>query len=106
MHMADALLSPTVGATFWAGSIAAIGYASKKLKETIDDRMIPLIQVLGAFIFASHQLCTQCKAGTPGQYWQCQAPGCGGLFEKGPDLPFHYCSHHGRRAFLVRFDQS
>ena len=33
MHMADALLSPAVGATFWAGTIGTIGYASKKLKE-------------------------------------------------------------------------
>lgn len=56
MHMADALLSPTVGATFWAGTIAAIGYASKKLRENMDDRMIPLMGVLGAFIFAAQMI--------------------------------------------------
>jgi cobalt/nickel transport system permease protein len=56
MHMADALLSPAVGATFWAGTIAAISYASKKLKETIDDKKIPLMGVLGAFIFASQMI--------------------------------------------------
>ncbi|MDA8423643.1 MAG: energy-coupling factor ABC transporter permease [Nitrospiraceae bacterium] len=56
MHMADALLSPTVGATFWAGTLAAIGYSSKKLKETIDDKMIPLMGVLGAFIFAAQMI--------------------------------------------------
>jgi len=56
MHMADALLSPAVGATFWAGTVAAIGYASKKLKETVDDKMIPLMGVLGAFIFASQMI--------------------------------------------------
>lgn len=56
MHMADALLSPTVGATFWAGAIATVGYASKKLKESIDDKMIPLMGVLGAFIFASQMI--------------------------------------------------
>jgi cobalt/nickel transport system permease protein len=56
MHMADALLSPTVGATFWVGTIAAIGYASKKLKESIDDRVIPLMGVLGAFIFAAQMI--------------------------------------------------
>jgi len=53
MHMADALLSPAVGASFWAGTIAAIGYASKKLKQNIDDKMVPLMGVLGAFIFAA-----------------------------------------------------
>jgi cobalt/nickel transport system permease protein len=56
MHMADALLSPAVGTSFWAGTLAAIGYSSKKLKETIDDRMIPLMGVLGAFIFAAQMI--------------------------------------------------
>ncbi len=53
MHMADALLSPAVGATMWAGSMAAIGYSSRKLKENIDNRTVPLMGVLGAFIFAA-----------------------------------------------------
>jgi len=56
MHMADALLSPAVGTTLWAGTVAVGGYASKKLKERIDDRMIPLMGVLGAFIFASQMI--------------------------------------------------
>ena len=56
MHMADALLSPAVGGAFWAGTIGTIGYASKKLKEHLDDRMIPLMGVLGAFIFASQMV--------------------------------------------------
>ncbi len=56
MHMADALLSPAVGTTLWAGTVAAGGYASKKLKVQIDDRMIPLMGVLGAFIFAAQMI--------------------------------------------------
>ncbi len=56
MHMADALLSPAVGGTFWAGTIGTIGYASKKLKEHLDDKKIPLMGVLGAFIFASQMI--------------------------------------------------
>jgi cobalt/nickel transport system permease protein len=56
MHMADALLSPAVGATLWAGTIGTIGYASKKLTEQIDDRKIPLMGVVGAFIFASQMI--------------------------------------------------
>lgn len=56
MHMADALLSPAVGSAFWVGTIAASGYASKKLKEQIDDRLIPLMGVLGAFIFAAQMI--------------------------------------------------
>jgi cobalt/nickel transport system permease protein len=56
MHMADALLSPAVGTTMWAGTLVAIGYASKKLKNTIDDKTVPLMGVLGAFIFASQMI--------------------------------------------------
>jgi cobalt/nickel transport system permease protein len=56
MHMADALLSPAVGTTFWAGTLAVIGYASKKLKNNIDDKTVPLMGVLGAFIFASQMI--------------------------------------------------
>jgi cobalt/nickel transport system permease protein len=56
MHMADALLSPAVGATFWTGTLGTIGYASKKLKAHLDDRKIPLMGVLGAFIFASQMI--------------------------------------------------
>jgi len=51
--MADALLSPAVGATMWAGSMATLGYSSKKLKENIDNKTIPLMGVMGAFIFAA-----------------------------------------------------
>jgi len=56
MHMADALLSPAVGTTLWAGSVAVGGYASKRLKRQIDDRLIPLMGVLGAFIFAAQMI--------------------------------------------------
>ncbi|MBM4128608.1 MAG: cobalamin biosynthesis protein CbiM [Nitrospira sp.] len=56
MHMADALLSPAVGGTFWAGTLAAIAYAAKKLREKMDERLIPLMGVLGAFIFAGQMI--------------------------------------------------
>jgi cobalt/nickel transport system permease protein len=56
MHMADALLSPAVGTAMWAGTVAVGGYASKRLKDRIDDRMIPLTGVLGAFIFAAQMI--------------------------------------------------
>ncbi|PKN73433.1 MAG: hypothetical protein CVU52_07165 [Deltaproteobacteria bacterium HGW-Deltaproteobacteria-10] len=56
MHMADALLSPAVGATMWAGSLAALGYSSRKLQENIDNKTIPLMGVMGAFIFAAQMI--------------------------------------------------
>ena len=56
MHMADALLSPAVGGAMWAGSLGTIIYCAKKLREKIDDKLIPLMGVLGAFIFAGQMI--------------------------------------------------
>ncbi len=56
MHMADALLSPQVGATFWAISGGAIAYGARKLKKDLDDRKVPLMGVFGAFVFAAQMI--------------------------------------------------
>jgi len=54
--MADALLSPAVGGTMWAATAGMIAYCSKKVREEMDDKKIPLMGVLGAFIFASQMI--------------------------------------------------
>lgn len=54
--MADALLSPAVGGAMWAVSAVTIAYCSKKVRAEIDDRKIPLMGVLGAFIFAAQMI--------------------------------------------------
>ncbi len=56
MHMADALISPAVGGTMWVAAAGLIGYCSKKIKEDIDDSKIPLMGVIGAFIFAAQMI--------------------------------------------------
>jgi len=56
MHMADALLSPAVGGTMWAASAAAIAYCSAQVRKTVDDRKVPLMGVLGAFLFAAQMI--------------------------------------------------
>ena len=56
MHMADALLSPAVGGTMWAVSAATIAYCSKKVQKEMDERKIPLMGVLGAFLFAAQMI--------------------------------------------------
>ena len=56
MHMADALLSPAVGGAMWAATAGLTVYSAKKLRETIDDRKVPLMGVLGAFIFAAQMI--------------------------------------------------
>lgn len=56
MHMADALLSPAVGATMWAATGGLIAYSSRKVKEELDERKIPLMGVVGAFVFAAQMI--------------------------------------------------
>ncbi len=56
MHMADALVSPAVGCTMWATSAALIGYSAKKVREEADEQKIPLMGVVGAFIFAAQMI--------------------------------------------------
>ena len=54
--MSDALLSPAVGITFWAGTLGTVAYCSKKMKENLDEKLIPLMGVTGAFIFAAQMV--------------------------------------------------
>jgi len=56
MHMADALLSPAVGGTMWAASAGLLAYSSSRLKATMDDRRVPLMGVLAAFVFAAQMI--------------------------------------------------
>ncbi|MBF7096395.1 energy-coupling factor ABC transporter permease [Alkalibacter mobilis] len=56
MHMADALLSPAVGGAMWAAASGGAAYSANKLKTDLDDRKIPLMGVMGAFVFASQMI--------------------------------------------------
>jgi len=56
MHMADALISPTVGGVMWAASAALIGYSARKVQQNFDDVKTPLMGALGAFIFAAQMI--------------------------------------------------
>lgn len=56
MHMADALISPVVGGVMWAVSAGAASYAAHKLKNDLNEKKVPLMGVLGAFIFAAQMI--------------------------------------------------
>lgn len=56
MHMADALISPAVGGTMWVVSAGLIAYCARKLKHAMRDNLVPMMGVLGAFIFASQMI--------------------------------------------------
>lgn len=56
MHMADALLSPGIGGAMWAATAATTVYSARKVQNQLDNRKIPLMGVLGAFVFAAQMI--------------------------------------------------
>ncbi len=56
MHMADALISPLVGGTMWVATAGVAAYSIKKIQNEMDEKKIPLMGVMGAFIFASQMI--------------------------------------------------
>ena len=56
MHMADALLSPAVGAAMYVASAATAVYSVKKVKEDFSPKKVPVMGVMGAFVFAAQMI--------------------------------------------------
>lgn len=56
MHMADALISPAVGASVWAATAATTVYCARKVRAQDDPQKVPLMGVTGAFVFAAQMI--------------------------------------------------
>lgn len=56
MHMADALVTPAVGATMYALSTAAAGTSVYQLNKEDYTKKIPVMGVMGAFVFATQMI--------------------------------------------------
>lgn len=57
MHMADALITPEVGAAMIASTVGVTLYATKKVRgESEFDKKIPLMGVVGSFVFAAQMI--------------------------------------------------
>ena len=56
MHMADALVVPAVAGTMYVLSTTAAGLSVKKVREENDPKKIPVMGVMGAFVFATQML--------------------------------------------------
>lgn len=56
MHMADALVTPVVAGTMYLCSTAAAGYSIKKVRLDSDSKKIPLMGIMGAFVFAAQMI--------------------------------------------------
>jgi cobalt/nickel transport system permease protein len=66
MHIPDGFLSAPTWITTWAVSLGGIGYSIRKTAEILKDRMIPLMGVLSAFIFAAQMINLPVMGGTSG----------------------------------------
>lgn len=53
MHMADALVAPAVAATMYVCSGGVAGFSVKKVRLESDPKKIPVMGVMGAFVFAA-----------------------------------------------------
>ena len=56
MHMADALLAPAVAGTMYACSAVAAGYSVRKIRREDNEKKIPVMGVMGAFVFATQMI--------------------------------------------------
>ncbi len=56
MHMADALVSPVVAGTMYACSAVAAGISIKRVRLEDDPKRIPLMGVMGAFVFSAQMI--------------------------------------------------
>lgn len=56
MHMADALLSPPVGAVMWSAAAAVTAYSARRVQAGLDNAKIPLMGAIGAFVFTAQMI--------------------------------------------------
>jgi cobalt/nickel transport system permease protein len=66
MHAPDGFLSVPIAIVMWVAAVAILAYAVKRTNETIDERAIPLMGVMAAFIFAAQMFNFQVAGGTSG----------------------------------------
>ncbi len=56
MHMADALISPAVGGIMIAAAAGTAAFSIKKTQESLDEKKIPLMGIMAAFVFAAQMI--------------------------------------------------
>jgi cobalt/nickel transport system permease protein len=66
MHAADKFLSVPIALLFWAITAVVLAIAVRKSNRQIDEKMVPLMGVIAAFIFAAQMFNFQVAGGTSG----------------------------------------
>lgn len=56
MHMADALVVPAVAGVMSVCSMGAAGYSVRQIRQEEDEKKIPIMGVMGAFVFAAQMI--------------------------------------------------
>lgn len=66
MHIPDGFLGLPALVPAWFFSLSGLGFAWRKLKGTVQDRTVPLLGIMAAFIFAGQMLNFPVAGGTSG----------------------------------------
>jgi cobalt/nickel transport system permease protein len=66
MHIPDGFLSVLVSVILWIVTIIVVAYALKRVNQDLDERMVPMMGVLAAAIFAGQMLNFTVIGGTSG----------------------------------------
>lgn len=66
LHIPDGFLSVLISATFWVFTLVIVGIAVNRSKKTLQDRQIPLMGIMAAFIFAAQMINFPVAGGTSG----------------------------------------
>jgi cobalt/nickel transport system permease protein len=68
MHIPDGFLSPEVAAGTAVVAAGAVGVGLRRAGNRLDDRVVPLLGVTGAFVFAAQMLNFPVAGGTSGHF--------------------------------------
>ncbi|MBU1933584.1 MAG: energy-coupling factor ABC transporter permease [Candidatus Omnitrophica bacterium] len=66
MHIPDGFLAANTWVPAWVISVGGLGYCIKRASEALKDKMVPLMGVMAAFIFAAQMLNFPVATGTSG----------------------------------------
>jgi cobalt/nickel transport system permease protein len=66
MHIPDGFVSTGTAAATWLASAGSIGYAVRRVNQDLNERLVPLMGVTAAFIFAAQMMNFTVVGGTSG----------------------------------------
>jgi cobalt/nickel transport system permease protein len=66
LHAPDRFLSVPVSIAFWAVTLVVLAVAVRRTNRTLDERSVPLMGVMAAFVFAAQMFTFQVAGGTSG----------------------------------------